>query len=132
MRRGFWFVALIVLASCGRSTSGRPRAQASSGPPVRVGSILLDIEPVTMVRPTLPAEAAGHGVTGPVILEIRIAETGDVSVLSVVRGHPLLNELAKDAVSHWKYRPVVINGQVVPVIKVAAVPFRDSQGLRRP
>jgi len=64
------------------------------------------------------------------MLEIRIAETGDVSVLSVVRGDPLLNELAKEAVGQWKYRPVVVDGRVIPVVKVVAVPFLGSEGRR--
>jgi protein TonB len=66
------------------------------------------------------------------MVEILVAETGDVSVLSVVRGHPLLDELAKNAVSQWKYRPVVLNGRVVPVILIVAVPFVASEGRRLP
>jgi len=99
-------------------------------PPVKVGSILLNIEPTTMIRPTLPVAAAAQGISGPVMLEIRIAETGDASVLSVVRGDPLLNELAKEAVGQWKYRPVVVDGRVIPVVKVVAVPFLGSEGRR--
>jgi TonB family protein len=91
--------------------------------PVRVGSILHGEEPLTKVLPALPAEAAARGVLGPVLLEIRITETGDVSVLDVIRGHPLLDELAKTAVEQWKYRPVVINGRPVPTIKVVTVSF---------
>lgn len=90
---------------------------------VMVGSILHGEEPLTKVLPGLPAGAAARRVLAPVIVEIRITETGDVSVLDVIRGHPLLDELAKTAVEQWKYRPLVINGRPVPIIKVVAVSF---------
>ena len=127
MLRSSWFAAVVVLGSCSGSTSHRSSVPA---PPVKVGSILVNIEPTTMIRPTLPVAAAAQGISGPVMLEIRIAETGDVSVLSVVRGDPLLNELAKEAVGQWKYRPVVVDGRVIPVVKVVAVPFLGSEGRR--
>ncbi len=97
--------------------------RVAEGRPVRVGSLVHGEEPITKVQPTLPPEAAARGVVGPVLVEIRIAETGDVSVLRVLRGHPLLDEPAKTAVSQWKYRPVVLDGRAVPIIKVVAVSF---------
>jgi len=66
------------------------------------------------------------------LVEILVTETGDVSVLSVVRGHPLLDELAKKAASQWKYRPLVLDGRVVPIICIVAVPFLASEGRRLP
>ena len=109
--------------SSGCAVNHRHVPDVAESRPVSVGSILHGDEPVTKVEPTLPSEAAARGVVGPVLVEIRIAETGDVSVLCVLRGHPLLDEIAKDAVSQWKYRPVVINGSFVPIIKVVAVTF---------
>ena len=64
-----------------------------------MGSVILNLEPTTAVRPTLPETARAQGVRGPVLVEVRISETGDVTVLSVVRGHPLLDDLAKAAVA---------------------------------
>jgi TonB family protein len=128
MCRGLWFFALIVSTACAGRASDGPRAPSiPAGRQVKVGSILHGDEPVRMTRPTLPSEAQARGVAGPVVVEIRIAETGDVSVLRVLRGHPLLDELAKTAVSQWKYRPVVIDGRAVPIIKVVAVPFVPSK-----
>ncbi len=123
MSRYFFSITLIVLSSCGGKTSG-----VAIEPAVRVSSTLLSIEPITMIRPMLPTEATRQGVLGPVILEVRIDEKGDVSVLSVLRGDPLLNELAQKAVSQWKYDPVVLNGQVISVVKVVAVSFQRGQG----
>lgn len=133
MRRSVWFWALILLACCSGRASPPPHVPVPPASPVRVGSIILSPQlPTKMIRPTLPPEAAARGIAGPVMVEILVAETGDVSVLSVVRGHPLLDELAKNAVSQWKYRPVVLNGRVVPVILIVAVPFVASEGRRLP
>ena len=76
----------------------------------------------------LPPEAVSRGIVGAVLLEIRIDESGAVSVLGVVRGHPLLDSLAKDAVIQWRYPPIVVNGQTVAIIKVVAVSFVAPEG----
>jgi TonB family protein len=116
---------LLPIVACARTDrrtpdeAGTPRATGGA----RVGSVIHGDEPVTKPLPRLPGEAAAQGVVGPVVLEIRIAETGVVSVVQVVRGHPLLNELAKNTVGNWKYRPVLIEGRAVPIIKVVTVPF---------
>ena len=82
--------------------------------------------------PLLPPEAVARGIAGPVLLEIRIGESGDVSVLGVVRGHPLLDSIAKEAVIQWRYRPVVIHGRPVPIIQVVAVSFLAPDKIEAP
>ena len=128
MRIGPWFWSLVLL--CGCAGDQRQASNTAETPPARVGSFIHDDEPFTRVLPALPPEAVAQGISGSVVLEIRIAETGDVSVLRVIRGHAMLNERAKAAVSQWKYRPVVIGGRDVPIIMVVVVSF-DSPPLRR-
>jgi len=115
-----WVVLVVLLlASC---VAKSPQS-AVAGTQARVGSVILHLEPTSVVRPTLPEEARGQGIVGPVLVEVRISEKGDVSVLSVVRGHPLLNDLAKAAVGQWKYPPTVFEGRAIPVIAIAVVSF---------
>ena len=83
-----------------------------------------------MVRPTLPPEAIERGITGPVVLEVRISETGDVSVLQVLRGDPVLHEAAKAAVAQWKYRPYIFSGTAVPMIAIVTVFGGVQEGKR--
>lgn len=130
-RTGLWGSILVVASGC--AVTHRHAPEVAENRPVKVGSILHGDEPVTKVQPVLPPEATARGIVGPVVLEIRISETGDVSVISVVRGHALLDELATSAVVQWKYRPVVINESAVPVIKVVAVSFvaRDDPNAAR-
>jgi protein TonB len=42
----------------------------------------------------------------------------------VLRGHPLLDEAALDAVRRWAYVPTLLNGVPVPVIMTVTVNFR--------
>jgi len=85
-----------------------------------------------MVQPELPAAASARGVTGPVVLEIWIDEQGNVSVMNILRGDPLLNDAAKAAVIQWKYEPYIFSGRPIPLIKAVAVTFLPVQPRRAP
>jgi protein TonB len=41
----------------------------------------------------------------------------------LIRGHPLLNQSAIDAVRQWQYSPTLLNGEPVPVIATVTVNF---------
>ncbi len=119
-------LGILLLSSCA------PKAPVTGpvGNQARVGSVILRLEPNKVVRPALPEAARAQGIVGPVLVEVRISETGDVSFLSVVRGHPLLNGLAKAAVEQWKYQPVVFEGRTIPVIAIAVVSFVQGEVTR--
>ena len=81
-------------------------------------------------RPRRPAfaaqrsrEADAAGVTGVVVLEIRIDETGGVSDAKVVRSIPMLDEAALATVKQWRYAPTLIEGRAVPVKMIVSVNF---------
>lgn len=115
-------LVVLLLPSC----AAKAPQSTAAGTQARVGSVLLQLEPTSALRPTLPEAARRQGVVGPVLVEVRISETGDVSVLGVVRGHPLLNNLATTAVEEWKYTPTVLDGRVIPVIAIAVVSFVEG------
>ncbi len=50
-------------------------------------------------------------------MELRaiIATDGTIQSLRVVSGDPLFYQSALDAVSQWKYRPTVLNGEPVEI-----------------
>ena len=72
------------------------------------------------VYPTLAAQT--H-VQGLVILEATIDATGAVQSVHVLRGHPLLDQAALDAVQRWRYEPAQLNGQPIAVIMTVTVRF---------
>jgi TonB family protein len=65
-------------------------------------------------------------VEGTVILEATISAQGRVNDVKVLRGIPLLDNSAIDAVRQWRYSPTLLNGTPVPVIMTVTVNFRLS------
>ncbi len=73
--------------------------------------------------PVYPTLAAQTHVQGLVILEATIDATGAVQSVHVLRGHPLLDQAALDAVQRWRYEPAQLNGQPIAVIMTVTVRF---------
>jgi TonB family protein len=98
-------------------------AQPVMTAPVRVGGNIRPPTKIRDVRPVYPAEALGARVAGIVILEITIDAGGSVTDARVLRGVPMLNDAALDAVKQWQYTPTLLNGTPVPVIMTVTVNF---------
>jgi protein TonB len=58
-----------------------------------------------------------------VILEATIDTAGNVSRARVLRGVPMLDQAALDAVHQWMFQPTLLNGAPVPVIMTVTVNF---------
>ena len=81
---------------------------------VRVGGNVRAPRQVKRVNPVYPEEAKKAGISGVVILDIRIGTGGSV----VKAGHPLgpvLDQAALDAVYQWEYEPTLLNGEPIEV-----------------
>jgi len=50
---------------------------------------------------------------GQVLLQAVVAEDGTVHDLKVIKGNPLLARAAIQAVSQWRYRPYLLDGQPI-------------------
>ncbi|MBZ5537787.1 MAG: energy transducer TonB [Acidobacteriia bacterium] len=74
--------------------------------------------------PVYPPLARSNHIQGAVVLEAIISRDGMVQDLKVESGHPLLVPAAVDAVSQWRYRPTLLNGQPVEVITTITVNFK--------
>jgi TonB family protein len=94
----------------------------------RVGSTPVSPKLITTVHPRMPEAAKRLGLKGPVMLSVKIDETGSVAEVRVVQGHPALNSAAEDAVRQWKYEPVLLNGLPISVWNTVFVRFRDGVG----
>jgi TonB family protein len=95
----------------------------SGAPPVRVGGSVRQPMKVRDVKPVYPPLAQEARVQGLVILEGVIDEQGNIADVKVLRGVPLLNDAAIEAVRQWKYTPTLLNGVPVPVIMTMTVTF---------
>ncbi|HLX82322.1 MAG TPA: TonB family protein [Terriglobales bacterium] len=78
---------------------------------------------VAKVQPIYPPSAREARIQGRVTLKAQISETGDVTSLELISGHPLLAPAAIDAVKQWKYRPYLLNGAAVAVETQVTVNF---------
>jgi TonB family protein len=76
--------------------------------------------------PTYPADAKLKRIEGTVILDALIGKNGEIQTLSVHSGHPVLAESALQAVRHWAYRPIQVNGIAVEVQTQIEVTFTLS------
>jgi protein TonB len=93
---------------------------------VRVGGQIKEPKKLKNVNPAYPDIAKQARVQGVVILECTISPQGRVSDVKVLRGIPLLDQAAIDAVRQWVYTPTLLNGVPVPVIMTVTVNFKLS------
>jgi protein TonB len=99
---------------------------AEPPPPPEVVHVGGNVKPPTRlkdVRPVYPAIAKPARVQGTVILECTIDPQGHVRDVRVLRGIPLLDQAATDAVRQWVYSPTLLNGVPVAVVMTVTVRF---------
>jgi TonB family protein len=94
--------------------------------PVRVGGAIREPRKLKHVNPVYPDIAKQARVQGVVILECTISPDGRVTDVKLLRGIPLLDQAAIEAVKQWVYTPTLLNGVPVPVIMTITVNFRLS------
>jgi TonB family protein len=91
--------------------------------PIRVGSNVQSSKLIKKVDPVYPELARRARVEQIVMLEVLVDEQGNVANIRVVKGHPLLDQAAIDAVRQWQYSPTYLNGQAIQVLATVEVPF---------
>ena len=91
---------------------------------VRVGGQIKEPKQIKRVQPVYPDIAKQARVQGVVILEATISPQGKVTDVKILRGIPLLDQAAVEAVRQWVYSPTLLNGVPVPVIMTVTVNFK--------
>jgi len=79
------------------------------------------------VTPRYPPIAQASHTQGTVVLQAVISKNGMIENLRVLSGSPMLTQAALDAVSQWRYRPYLLNGEPVAVETTINVVFRMNQ-----
>lgn len=110
----------------GGIVGGLPDAPPPPVQAVRVGGQIKEPKKLKNVNPSYPDIAKQARVQGVVILECTISPQGKVTDVKVLRGIPLLDQAAVDAVKQWVYTPTLLNGVPVPVIMTVTVNFKLS------
>jgi TonB family protein len=94
--------------------------------PIRVVGNVLESKLVHKVDPVYPDAAKVARVPGIVILQVTVGVEGNVLEAQVLRGHPLLDQAALEAVRQWRYSPTMLNGEPVPVIATVSLRFNPG------
>lgn len=82
--------------------------------------------PVHQIEPEIPAELRSAGVPQVrIVLRVTLDEEGNVTDVSVLRGHPLMPDAnVVSAVRQWRFSPARIDGEAVAAIITLPVTFR--------
>ena len=81
------------------------------------------------VDPAYPLELMRRNVHGTVTLYAVIRNDGSVTDVRVLRGvDDRLDEFARTALAHWRFRPATKNGSPVDLEAVVMIPFRPVRG----
>jgi len=91
---------------------------------VRVGGNIRAPKLIHEVKPVYPPLALQARVAGIVILEAHVGTDGRVRSARVLRGHPLLDEAAMEAVKQRRYQPLLLNGVPTEFILTLTMTFR--------
>jgi TonB family protein len=102
-----------------------PAPPSESGAPsrIRVGGNVQTANLVTKVEPVYPPLAQQARISGQVRFAVIIGKDGNILNVQLVSGHPLLVAAARDAVTHYVYKPTLLNGNPVEVITQVDVNF---------
>jgi TonB family protein len=84
-------------------------------------------EVISKSDPAYPRDLVNERVQGTVILTAIIRADGSVADIVVVQSlDPRLDQNAAQALSHWRFRPALKDGQAIDLEAVITVPFRSK------
>lgn len=109
------YLGLAVLAGAQTADTQKTKLRVSSG-------VAEGLKTHT-VNPIYPAAARKAGIYGDVILQATIDTKGKIASIRPVLGDPILVKAATDAVTQWKYKPYILNGEPVEVETTIKVVF---------
>jgi protein TonB len=104
-----------------------PTATTGAGGLVQVPEGVMNAHLIASRVPVLPDDAHAKGLTGVVRIQATINRSGYVSRLHVLQGPTELRAAALTAVSAWRYRPYLVDGQPVDVVTTITVDFSSFE-----
>ena len=111
----------------GAIVGGLPQKVAPPAKVVRVGGQLVAPEGVRYVQPVYPQVAVASHISAIIVLEAQVDIRGVVKTVSVLRGHPLFDDAAVEAVKQWRYKPLLLNGEPTEFMLTVTVAFNLSR-----
>jgi Ca-activated chloride channel family protein len=108
-------------ASPADSPAQSPENKPASKAPVSGG--VLNGKAVSLPKPVYPLAAKNMGVTGTVIVEVTLDETGKVISARALSGHQLLLNACVNAARQARFSPTTVSGQAVRVLGTITYTF---------
>jgi Ca-activated chloride channel family protein len=118
----------------GSSTQSKPNAsqpaspaqstENKTAPKAPVSGGVLNGKAVSLPKPVYPLAAKTMGVTGTVIVEVTLDETGKVISARALSGHQLLQSSCVNAARQARFSPTILSGQAVRVLGTITYTFR--------
>jgi protein TonB len=109
------------------SLSAVPRLSVTTPTRVRISQGVTKGLLLARIEPSYPVLARAARIQGDVVLTAIISKDGTIKNLTLVSGHPMLVPAAIAAVSQWRYRPYLLNGEPVEVESTINVSFVLNQ-----
>ena len=91
---------------------------------IRMSSGTVGGKLIKRVEPIYPETAKSRRIQGQVFLSAHVGVDGMVKDIRVLKGNPFLGAAAKDAVKHWRYEPMKLNGSPVEMDTSVMVEFK--------
>ena len=107
----------------GGIVGGLPQEAPPPPKAVRVGGQIKTPQLVKKVDPAYPELAKQARLSALLILEATVDATGHVREVTMLRGAPLFDEPAMEAVRQWVYRPLLLHGVPTPFVVRVTLKF---------
>jgi TonB family protein len=112
----------------GTTGGGAATTDGSSPDIIRKSGGVLQGSAIRRAQPFYPPLAKAARVSGNVVVEVTVDETGDVMAARAVSGHPLMKDCAVAAARAWKFKPTELSGTPVKVIGTITFNFTLEDG----
>jgi protein TonB len=100
-----------------------PPAPKPKPAPKQISGGVLNGKATSLPTPAYPAAAKSMHISGTVVVQVLIDESGNVVSASAASGHPLLKAAAVSAARRAKFSPTMLSGQPVKVSGVIRYNF---------
>ncbi len=100
-----------------------PLPTTAAAPAVRVGGVIAAPKLLHRVNPAYPPLAQQARVSAVVILEAVVDTHGRIRDVKLLRGHPLFDVAAIEAVRQWQYQPLLLGGVPTDFVLTVTVVF---------
>ena len=100
-----------------------------ASPPAPSGNLALP-EVIDSPVPSYPEQARNAGLEGTVRVTLTVGADGAPRDIRVTQGiEPAIDESVKTTLSRWRFRPALLNGQVVSPVVVVDVKFQQPDSV---